>query len=219
MDNVKEQLNDLHDIKQMMERSSRFISLSGWSGIAAGVCALVGAYFANTVIGHTHSVEFEFKGAGRPYSYDSSVSIQDFMGNRLFNIAVFTFIAALLFAFVFTYIRSRKNNTPIWSSTSRRLMLNVCIPLVTGGIYLLKLIENGTYGLIAPGCLIFYGLALINGSKYTLGEIKYLGYTEISLGIISCWFIGWGLYFWAMGFGVMHIVYGTVMWYKYERNA
>jgi hypothetical protein len=98
-------------------------------------------------------------------------------------------------------------------------MLNVCIPLVVGGIYLIKLVESGTYGLIAPGCLIFYGLALINGSKYTLGEIRYLGYCEILLGIISCWFIGWGLYFWAIGFGILHIIYGTVMWYKYERTT
>jgi hypothetical protein len=91
--------------------------------------------------------------------------------------------------------------------------------MIVGGIFLLKLIENGTYGLIAPGCLIFYGLALINGSKYTLSEIKYLGYCEIFLGIIGCWFTGLGLYFWAVGFGVLHIIYGTVMWFKYERNA
>ncbi|MDB5248219.1 MAG: hypothetical protein JWQ40_2613 [Segetibacter sp.] len=214
----KEHLNDLHDIKQMMERSSRFISLSGWSGIAAGICALVGAYFAQNVIADS-KVNGSYAVDIVQSSRAGSVSLHDLMGHRLFIIAVLTFVAAFVSAFIFTYIRSRKNNTLIWSATSRRLMVNVGIPMIAGGVYLLKLVENGTYGLVAPGCLIFYGLALINGSKYTLGEIRYLGYCEIFLGIISCWFIGLGLYFWAVGFGILHIIYGTLMWYKYERNA
>ena len=219
MDNTTEHLNDLHEIKQMMERSSRFISLSGWSGIAAGICALIGAYFANKIIVHSPGTGSDFGGSSSPYADSDSLSTRGFISHPLFTIAVFTFIGALVSAVIFTYARSRQNHTPIWSTTSRRLTLNVCIPLFAGGIYLLKLIENGTFGLIAPGCLIFYGLALVNGSKYTLGEVKYLGYAEVILGIISCWFLEWGLYFWAVGFGVMHVVYGTVMWYRYERNG
>ena len=199
-----------------MERSSRFISLSGWSGIAAGICALVGAFFAqNALKNDYYSVSTSNQ---NDYNY-FPFFLKQLLYDRLFHIALSTFIAAFVSAFIFTYLRSRKNNTPVWSTTSRRLLLNVCIPMIVGGIFLLKLIENGTYGLIAPGCLIFYGLALINGSKYTLSEIKYLGYFEIFLGIISCWFTGLGLYFWAVGFGVLHIIYGTVMWFKYERNA
>jgi len=199
-----------------MERSSRFISLSGWSGIAAGICALVGAFFAqNALKDDYYSVSTSNQ---NDYNY-FPFFLKQLLYDRLFHIALSTFIAAFVSAFIFTYIRSRKNNTPVWSTTSRRLLLNVCIPMIVGGIFLLKLIENGTYGLIAPGCLIFYGLALINGSKYTLSEIKYLGYCEIFLGIVSCWFTGLGLYFWAVGFGVLHIIYGTVMWFKYERNA
>ena len=216
MFNPQTPVNTLQDIKQMMERSSRFISLSGWSGIAAGTCALVGAYFGHIALrGNYYSVSTSNQDENSYFPF----LLRQLFYDRLFHIALITFIAAFISAFVFTYIRSRKNNTPIWSTTARRLLINVCIPMITGGIYLLKLIENGTYGLIAPGCLIFYGLALINGSKYTLSEIRYLGYCEIILGIISCWYIGWGLYFWAIGFGLLHIIYGTVMWYKYERNA
>ena len=212
----KKHLNDLNDIKQIMERSSRFISLSGWSGISAGTCALIGAFFAqNALKDDYYSVSTSSQ---NDYNY-FPFFLKQLLSDRLFHIALITFIAAFVSAFIFTYLRSRKNNTPVWSTTSRRLLLNVCIPMIVGGIFLLKLIENGTYGLIAPGCLIFYGLALINGSKYTLTEIKYLGYCEIFLGIVSCWFTGLGLYFWALGFGVLHIIYGTVMWFKYERNA
>ena len=216
MSNHQTPINTLQDIKQMMERSSRFISLSGWSGIAAGTCALVGAYFGHIALKRNY---YSVSTSNQDENSYFPFLLRQLFSDRLFHIALVTFITAFISAFVFTYLRSRKNNTPIWSITARRLLINVCIPMITGGIYLLKLIENGTYGLIAPGCLIFYGLALINGSKYTLGEIRYLGYCEIILGIISCWFIGWGLYFWAIGFGLLHIIYGTVMWYKYERNT
>jgi hypothetical protein len=92
------------------------------------------------------------------------------------------------------------------------------LPLVAGGIYLFRLLQIGSYGLIAPGCLIFYGLALLNASKYTLREVRYLGICEIILGIINLWVIGKGIYFWAFGFGILHILYGIVMWWKYERK-
>lgn len=211
----KEHLDDLHDIKQMMERSSRFISLSGWSGITAGIAALVGAFFAHSALKQNYySVSTSQQ---NEYMY-FPFFLQQLWYDPLFHIALITFITAFIFAFIFTYLRSRKNNTPVWSTTSKRLLVNVCIPMVVGGIFLLKLIENGTYGLIAPGCLIFYGLALINGSKYTLGEIRYLGYSEIFLGIINCWFISLGLYFWALGFGVFHIIYGILMLKRYENS-
>ena len=129
-----------------------------------------------------------------------------------------TFVAALLSAFIFTYRRSKKTNIPIWSSTAKRLLINVAVPIITGGIFLLALIYDKVFGFVAPGCLIFYGLGVLNASKYTLPESRYLGYSEILLGLINLFFPGEGLYFWAVGFGFMHIVYGIFMWWKYERN-
>lgn len=201
----------------MMERSSRFISLSGLSGVAAGCCALVGAWFAYDVIhgeGRSSTTPGSSYGSLEP---ETSVSFGDFLGHSLFSIALFTFLAALLFAFLFTYIRSQKTNIPIWGHTAQRLMFNVSIPMIVGGIFLWKMIESGIFGLVAPGCLIFYGLALVNASKYTLREVRYLGFLQIILGLVNLWFIGYGLYFWAAGFGLLHIIYGGVMWWKYEK--
>jgi hypothetical protein len=222
MPNQPQPLETLQDIKQMMERSSRFISLSGLSGVAAGCCALVGAWMAYDVIGRN---PYSFSTGRSRYhenvDLDSSgngvLSLNEFMGSKLFLIAVFTFIAAFVLAFMFTYMRSRKNNIPIWGHTSKRLMLNVSLPMIVGGIYLWKMIQAGIFGLIAPGCLIFYGLALVNASKYTLKEIRYLGICQVLLGVINLWYIGYGIYFWAVGFGVLHIIYGTVMWWRYEK--
>lgn len=216
MQDYQQPIDSIKDIKQMMERSSRFLSLSGWSGIAAGICALAGAWFAKDEL--TNADGNGIKEYGYEHNRYNFFDIDGMLRSRLFVIAAITFIAAFCFSFVFTYLRSKKKGVPVWGTTSRRVMINVLIPLTAGAIFLLRMIQLGIYGLIAPGCLIFYGLALVNASKYTLGEVRYLGYANILLGLINCWYIGYGLYFWAIGFGVLHIIYGIVMWYKYERE-
>ncbi len=220
MDTRQQSLDTLKEIRTMMERSSRFISLSGWSGVSAGICALVGAAFAHRVIaGSTIGSDTISVTEGK---YDDFVgrpiSIRNYMGNELLQIALLTFFAALLFAFIFTYTRSKKTGTPLFGNASRRLSVSMIIPMAIGALYLLKLMQAGAFGLIAPGCLLFYGLALINASKYTLGEIKYLGYGQLLTATICLFFPGLGLYFWAFGFGILHIIYGLVMWYRYERS-
>ncbi len=133
-------------------------------------------------------------------------------------IATATFFSALILAFVFTYQRSKKTNTPIWGTTAKRLLINVTVPMIAGGIFLLFLIKNEVYNFVAPGCLIFYGLSVLNASKYTLSETRYLAYCEILVGVVNLFFMNDGLYFWAFGFGILHILYGIFMWQKYEIN-
>ncbi len=215
MDAHDDSLQKLQHIKKMMERSSRFISLSGLSGIAAGLCALIGAWVARMEI-----TEFIVENGHSFHGYQGSYVFTNSLNNlivHLVTIATLTFAAAFFTAFLFTYLRSKKEGIPLWGNTTIRLFWNTVIPLFAGGIYLLRSIDLGHFGLIAPGCLIFYGLALINASKYTLGEVRYLGYGQILLGIINLWMIGYGLFFWAAGFGLLHIMYGLLMWFKYER--
>jgi hypothetical protein len=219
MDDYQQPIDSIKDIKQMMERSSRFISLSGWSGVAAGVCALVGTWFASDIITKNGGPSSEHISVYRADHADNNLlDLQTFMGSKLFLIAALTFVAAFFLSFFFTWVRSKKTGTPVWGNSSQRLLINVLGPMLAGGLFLLRMIQLGIVGLIAPGCLLFYGLALVNASKYTFGEVRYLGYANILLGIINCWYIGYGLYFWAAGFGVLHIVYGIIMWYKYERQ-
>ncbi len=213
MNEAQKLSNELQDIKQMMERSSRFISLSGLSGIAAGICALAGAWFANSLINKQTVLDLRASA-----TLPDAIVHGDFLNSRLLQVAFVTFVAAFLFAFIFTYRRSKKTNVPIWGATAKRLMINVSIPMITGCIFLLALIKAGAYDFVAPGCLIFYGLGVLNASKYTLPETRYLGCCEIFLGLVSLYFKGEGLYFWAAGFGVLHIVYGIFMWWKYERS-
>lgn len=210
MSDKKEHLDTLQDIKLMMERSSRFISLSGLSGIAAGVCALAASIY-------TWRLLVSLKADGYDYlqmRFETGRELQ----SQLLIIGGVTFIAALVGAFIFTYLRSEKTGVAVLGTTAKRLLWNTAIPLIVGGFVVFRLLQLGFGGLIAPTCLIFYGLALINGSKYTLTEIRWLGYCEIILGIVNLWMIGYGLILWGLGFGVLHIVYGAIMWWKYEKQ-
>ena len=209
MDARQRSLQELQQIKKMMERSSKFISLSGLSGISAGICALAGAWLASVKIDCWLKGDCNYARSG----YEATINLQ----NDLLLIAIATFTVAFLTSFLFTYLRSKKTGLPLWGTIAYRLFWNTAIPLAAGGFFLIRTMQLEYYELLAPGCLIFYGLALVNASKYTLGEVRYLGYGEIILGIVNLWMTGYGLYFWAAGFGLLHIIYGILMWYKYER--
>ena len=214
MDKRNEQLEHLSEIRSLMERSSRFISLSGLSGVAAGIFALIGAAAVY--------VYFDISPFDEHLVYYADVVAAE----KRWGVDYLTFFfldAALVFIFAvaggifFTTRKAKQKGQKIWDKLTQKLLLNLLIPLVVGGIFCLALMKHGAFGLVAPATLVFYGLALVNGGKYTLSDIHYLGLSEIVLGLIALFNIGYGLEFWAIGFGVLHIVYGTIMYFKYEK--
>lgn len=207
MENEK-YLNDISEIKNLMDKSSRFISLSGLSGILAGLYCLIGAGLAYKII------YFDTTTLG---NYSDLIITQTAL-IQLILIAVSVIVLSLATAIVLSIRKAKKGNDSIWNSSTKRLVINFMIPLMTGGFFILFLIEKEILGLVAPLTLIFYGLACVNASKYTLGDIRYLGITMVLLGLLSTWFLGYGLLFWALGFGVCHILYGSIMYYKYDRK-
>ena len=227
MNENQKHIEDLQQIRSIMERSTQFISLSGLSGISAGIFGLIGAALAYLKLAGEFSIS---SSNNRLYSGD----VVDVMDINFFNvvrmnlafgptldlviIATGTLGLALIFATIFTARKAKKDGNNLWSPTAKKLLVNTAIPLVVGGLFCIALLKHGLFGLVAPCTLIFYGLALINGSKYTLPEIKYVGVLNIILGLLNTIYIGQGLFFWALGFGVIHIIYGVVMYFKYERK-
>jgi hypothetical protein len=195
---------DIASIRQLMERSVKFLSLSGLSGILAGVYALIGASVVYVL--------FQYPLAPWQYRYES---IKDSIPLLIF-IALVVLIASLVTGYLLASKKASRLGVKFWDSTTQRLIVNLVIPLATGGVFITALLLNGHYGVAAPATLIFYGLALINASPNLYDEIRYLGYCEIALGIIASFLPGFGLLFWAIGFGVMHIVYGALMYKKYD---
>ena len=214
MDKRNQHLEHLSEIRSMMERSSRFISLSGLSGVAAGIFALIGAA---AVFAYLDLVPFAHK---KPYYVVAETINRWGMGYLEFFIldAALVLVFAVSGGIFFTTRKARRKGQKIWDKITQRLLINLLIPLIAGGVFCLGLLNHGAIGLVAPATLIFYGLGLVNASKYTLNDIRYLGLSEIALGLIALFNIGFGLEFWAIGFGILHIVYGLAMYFKYERR-
>ncbi len=208
----EDQLQQLKEIRSIMERSSRFISLSGLSGVFAGFFALAGAaafyVYINTKLNYGYS----------DLVRATANDLDAFPTLVYFCIADGTIVItlSLLFAIFFTTRKARHVGQKIWDSSAQRMVINLFIPLIAGGLYCLILLQQHRFGLIAPTTLIFYGLGLLNASKYTLDEIRWLGISEIILGLVGCYFIGYGVTLWSIGFGVLHIIYGLVMYVRYE---
>lgn len=213
--------DDLASIRNMMERSSKFISLSGLSGVMAGVYALIGAGLAYRIIydpAGRHSFDYAPPGQS---PYLQSQLWEDLVFSpvilQLFFVAFAVLFASLLTGYYLTARKAKKQKQPVWGKTSRALLFQMATPLITGGVLIILLLGRGYLGIISPACLAFYGLALVGASAYTYNDVKYLGLCQIVLGIIAAALPGFGLFIWAIGFGVLHIVYGSLMYIKYER--
>jgi hypothetical protein len=201
-------LQTLTEIRQLMERSSRFISLSGLSGVFAGIYALAGA--------------------GAAYWYLNLEGLGYYAGSKLINSArrpglnfilldaIIVLTLAIGTGIFLTTRKARKDGNSIFDNTAKKLITNLCIPLFTGGLFCLALLYHGALLYVPASMLVFYGLSLLHASNYTRRDIRILAFAEIILGLISLLFIGYGFLFWALGFGVLHIVYGTYMYFKYE---
>ncbi len=200
-------LNDLSEIKDLMNRSSRFLSLSGMSGILAGVYALIGADIAYLLL-KNKTVYIRMQSSGNAE-----------LVLKLMLIAITVALLAIITAYILTRKKAIKNKENMWDQTTKSMLVHFMIPLVTGGIFGLILLNHEHYGIMAPITLIFYGLALVNVSKLTLDTVKYLGISEIIVGLFSAIYVGYGLFFWAFGFGILHIVYGGIMYFKEKSTA
>lgn len=200
-------IQDITEIRSMMERSSKFLSLSGWAGILAGIYALAGALIAYKVFDfNPDKIVFNFADGGTSALYINIILL-----------ATVVLFLALGTAIYFSYKKSDKRGERLWTPTTRRLLINMAVPMVAGGILIIILMVNGLTGLVAPFTLLFYGIALFNASRLTIKEVEILGYVQILLGLAGSLFVEYGLLLWALGFGVAHIIYGVYMYYKYER--
>ncbi|MCC8361429.1 hypothetical protein [Salinimicrobium sediminilitoris] len=196
-------MQDLREIRSIMERSTKFLSLSGISGVLAGLYALAGAYLAFEIFNDQEELVH-------------GIPVGEQVWDLLF-IGFTVLVLAIGTAVLFSVRKAKKREEKVWNSAARRMLVNMAVPLVAGGILVLVLLFKGLLLLMAPMTLIFYGLALYNASKFTFSDVKYFGFVQVVLGLLAVSFTQYSLLFWAFGFGVMHIIYGIYVNYKYER--
>lgn len=210
MENTKQSIEDIRTIRRIMEESSRFLSLSGLSGIVAGLLALSGALAAHFLIIGGSTLRYDCYLAGLQASELNPKIL------LLVADALAVLVIALISALYFSWKKAKDDGKKIWTPVSRRLLLSLLIPLATGGALSIILLLREQAGLVVPVMLLFYGLALVSAGKFTYGEVLYLGLLEISTGLVAAAVPGYDILFWSFGFGILHIAYGLFMYRKYE---
>ena len=203
-------IQSVNEIKELMERSSKFVSLSGLTGILVGIYSLIGSWLAVRALGLQDITTG---------TYSKVLNVTTPMRLKVIVIlAAGVLVASIITAFAISYYKSRKSKQKLFNKLTYRLIWNFSIPLLTGGLFCMALLYHGHYGLTSSVMLLFYGMTLVNVSKYTFSNIGWLGYTFVVLGLLDCFFEGHGLLFWTLGFGVLHIIYGVLFYFLYERN-
>ena len=199
--------SELASIRSLMERSSRFLSLSGLSGVMAGIYALIGAFIGYSIITKKYG----------SLTISDSYTDNSLVYHQLLLIASAILLLSVLTCLLLSIRQAKKKGENYWNPVSKRLISSMGIPLFTGGFFISILLIKAEYNLIASACLIFYGLSLISASQYTFSDVKWLGFCQIILGLLAALIPEFGLLFWAFGFGLLHIIYGAVMHFKYNR--
>ncbi len=199
--------SELNSIRNLMERSTKFISLSGLSGIMAGIYALIGSFIGYKMV-YPATGGLQYRNS---YITDAHIFLNLILvafGVLFFSVATGVWL---------TIRQAGKKGQSFWNPVSKRLLISFAVPLFTGGLFILVMIFKGNYGIVSSASLVFYGLALIASSQYTFSDVKWLGALEILLGLFAALFPGYGIVFWSIGFGVLHILYGTIMHFKYKQ--
>jgi predicted lysophospholipase L1 biosynthesis ABC-type transport system permease subunit len=207
----KEQLAAISEMRDMMQRSSRFLSLSGLAGILVGFVALVGVAIAYYIL------EMPISSINYLFSLEKTLGTKE---NTLLYIIINCVSVLTLSLTIGTFLairNAKRKGLSIGDKTTQRLVINMFIPLLIGGLFIMALLFHHQYSLILPSMLIFYGMALLNASKYSIEDIRYLGIIEMFLGLLSMFLLDQALIIWAIGFGILHMIYGVILYNKYEK--
>jgi hypothetical protein len=211
MENNPEYIEDLRIIKKVMEESSRFLSLSGLSGIFAGLTALAGVAVAVFAFLDGDFILSDEMFSGKSLSEINQIKV------GLTLLAGTVLILSIALSLWFSWRNSVKKSQRMWTPVSRKLLTNLIVPLVAGGIIIVIFLIHKDWQYILPSMLIFYGLSLVSATKFTYNDIFYLGLIEILSGLAAAALPSYGIIFWSFGFGLLHIVYGLLLYRKYER--
>jgi len=213
MNRVDSSLSTLEDIKKIMNRSTVFLTLSGWSGILAGTICLIAS-----------GIAYQWIYGGEPVDKAALLSAQSLVEiyqvpivRNLSLLALCTFLLVLVAVFVNTRSKVVREKQALWDPAALKMAASLFIPIITGAIFILGLAEHHALQLAVPASLVFYGLGLVSTSRFTFTDIRYVGFIDLALGILAMFLPQYNLLAWAIGFGLLHIIYGFLMFNKASR--
>jgi hypothetical protein len=173
---------DLRLIRQTMERAASFTALPGWGGVLMGVVALAAAPLA--------------LGAASRGSW----------------LSIWLSAAALAFVLGGTDMlrKARAQRASLLSAPASRFFLTLLPSFFTGACLTFVLARAGEWPLLPGTWLLVYGSAVFAASVHTIRGVRWMGAAFLALGALALVFPdGRGDLWMALGFGGVHIVYGT----------
>ena len=206
MKNHEEQLAAIQEMRNMMDQATRFKLISGLSGMIAGILSLLSLYVIYIMSGIS---PFEVEALERVWRGSNPILIS--------CIFISLFVACMGLGLYMSRRNARQAGKNAWDGSAKRLVFSLLIPVLTGGVFSMLLIQLGLVSLFAPVTLLFYGMGLLSASKFTLDAVRTVGLIFIGLGLLATGILSYGLLIWTLGFGLVHIVYGFIIYVKYER--
>lgn len=206
MDNLKPE-ESLNHIREMMSKSGKFRSLSGYAVICAGILTIV------------FSVAFCTLYDINPYNlnYDNLRLLPEEHYSTALLFAMLLLGMSVVAGLIFTKISANKRSEKLSGPGGRNFIYNITIPMGFALIFCFLLF--GTHpDLVLPVSLILYGLTLFNAGKFTHGALRYLGISQMFLSLICLGLMQYHILIWTFGFGIVHIAFGLYMIIKPERD-
>lgn len=181
-------IDNLQFIRETMERSAVFTSVPGYGGALMGATAMGAAIIA----------------------YNQS---------RVENwLIVWLVEAVLAFAIgLFALWQKAKNSNVSLASVPARKFASAFAPPIIAGIILTALFYyRGFYPFLPCVWLTLYGTAVVTGGAFSVRIVPIVGWIFVAFGAVAAFApSSWGNLLMALGFGVLHIVFGLIVARRY----
>ena len=181
-------MDNLRFIRETMERSTSFTAVSGVAGMIMGAVAMVAAVVAST--------------RRTPEAW-------------LLTWLIAALVAGL--AALWAMIRkARASGVSLLSGPGSKFALFFTPPIVVGALLTAALVRVDLLSVLPGAWLLLYGTAVVSGGAFSVRIVPMMGVGFMLVGALALFAPpAWGDEFMAVGFGVLHIVFGLVIWRKH----
>jgi hypothetical protein len=181
-------MDNLRYIRETMERSQSFTAVSGLGGVLMGLIALGATFLA---------LRAETTGAW----------VAVWMGAAALSLS--TALAAMT-------LKARAVGGSLLVGAGKKFAWNLTPPLLVGGVLTLAMTQAGAAELLPGVWLLLYGTGVVTGGAFSVRVVPLMGLTFMLVGAAALFApAAWGNLFMAGGFGLLHIVFGAVIWRKH----
>lgn len=180
-------MDNLKYIRQTLERAGSFTAVPGKGGVLMGVVALLAAVVAARQ-----------PGAGA-------------------WLAVWTVAAmvAIAIGVAGAAIKSRRFQMPLFSGPGRKFIAGFTPALLAGAVLTAVFYRAGISGFLPGVWLLLYGAAVLAGGSASVRVVPIMGACFMFVGTVALLLPGWNDVLLPVGFGGLHLIFGTVIAVKY----